>query len=122
VLTILRAPRRAAGAAEEISRRTFNGKRYAHHRGVVGLVLAVPIVGSLLPRQCARQLGAAQREELDALQTGDNKPVKLTFTPEIYGRILPERQRKSTRGNQDRSRKVSGRAPDIFDVRVRTAT
>ncbi len=60
--------------------------------GVVGLALAVPIVGSLLPpkSQVAGSWSPLSPQELDALQKATQKPVKLTFTLKYSDAYLPE--------------------------------
>ena len=67
---------------EEVTRRTFMANATITIGGIVGVVLAVPIVGSLLPAEelVGRQLVAADQHEVDALQKATSKPVKLTFT------------------------------------------
>ena len=50
--------------------------------GIVGVVLAIPIVGSLLPPKSssAGSWSPLSPQEFDLLQKATDKPVKLTFT------------------------------------------
>jgi menaquinol-cytochrome c reductase iron-sulfur subunit len=79
-------------SADEVSRRTFMANATLTIGGVVGLVLAVPIVGSLLPPKNASTGSWAplSAEELAALQKATSKPVKLTFTLKYTDGYLPE--------------------------------
>jgi menaquinol-cytochrome c reductase iron-sulfur subunit len=60
--------------------------------GLVGLALAVPIVGSLLPPKSdvAGSWSPLTPQELDSLQKATAKPVKLTFTLKFTDAYLPE--------------------------------
>ena len=60
--------------------------------GIVGVVLAVPIIGSLLPPKNASggSWAPLSAQELDALQKATSKPVKLTFTLKFVDGYLPE--------------------------------
>jgi Rieske Fe-S protein len=60
--------------------------------GLVGLALAVPIVGSLLPPKSSAtgSWSPLTAQELDALQKATSKPVKLSFTLKFIDGYLPE--------------------------------
>ena len=77
---------------EEVTRRKFMANATIAIGGVVGLVLAVPIVGSLLPpkNSSAGSWAPLSATELDALQKATAKPVKLTFTLKYVDGYLPE--------------------------------
>jgi len=77
---------------EEVTRRTFMANATLAIGGVVGLTLAVPIVGSLLPVE-SNQKGSwspLSAQELDDLQKATAKPVKMTFTLKFTDGYLPE--------------------------------
>ena len=77
---------------EEISRRTFMANATMTVSGIIGIVLAVPIVGSLV------QVGGGGKgswspltaDELNSLQTATSKPVKMNFTLKYKDGYLPE--------------------------------
>ncbi len=77
---------------EEISRRTFMANATLTIGGVVGLVLAVPILGSLVPEgsSTAGSWAPLSSTEMDALQKATSKPVKMTFTLKYKDGYLPE--------------------------------
>lgn len=77
---------------EEVTRRTFMANATLTIGGLVGLALAVPIVGSLLPPE-NNQKGSwspLTPAEVDALQKATSKPVKLQFTLKFTDAYLPE--------------------------------
>lgn len=77
---------------QEVSRRTFMANATMTVGGIIGIVLAVPIVGSLV------QLGGGgkgswsplTKSEMDSLQTATAKPVKMSFTLKYKDGYLPE--------------------------------
>lgn len=77
---------------EEVSRRTFMANATLAIGGIVGLTLAVPIVGSLLPAQNSSKgsWSPLSAQELDELQKATSKPVKLQFTLKFTDGYLPE--------------------------------
>jgi len=77
---------------DEISRRTFMANATIAIGGVVGVVLAIPIIGSLLPPRnaSAGSWAPLSASELDALQKATDKPVKVTFTLKFTDGYLPE--------------------------------
>ncbi|MGA9272777.1 MAG: ubiquinol-cytochrome c reductase iron-sulfur subunit [Candidatus Cybelea sp.] len=85
----------AADAPEsgyEVSRRKFMANATITIGGIVGVVLAIPIVGSLLPPKnaSAGSWSALSPQELEALRKATDKPVKLTFTLRYVDGYLPE--------------------------------
>jgi menaquinol-cytochrome c reductase iron-sulfur subunit len=77
---------------DEVTRRTFMANATLTIGGIVGVVLAIPIVGSLLPptSSAAGSWSPLSAQELDALQKATAKPVKLTFTLKYTDGYLPE--------------------------------
>jgi menaquinol-cytochrome c reductase iron-sulfur subunit len=77
---------------EEITRRTFMANATLTLSGIIGVVLAVPIVGSLIPSNSDTKgtwapLTAA---EMADLQKATSTPVKMTFTLKYKDGYLPE--------------------------------
>ncbi len=79
---------------EEISRRTFMATATMTVSGIIGLVLAVPIVGSLIPSGSSGggSWSPLTADELKSLQTATAKPVKLSFTLKYTDGYLPTQQ------------------------------
>ncbi len=82
------------GTPEEISRRQFMANATLTLSGIIGVTLAIPIVGSLLPQAGA---GAGTWSPLDAnewkqLQSSTDKPVKIEFTLTYKDAYLPKGQ------------------------------
>jgi menaquinol-cytochrome c reductase iron-sulfur subunit len=82
----------APETALEISRRTFMANATLTISGIIGIVLAVPIVGSLLPSgtEAKGSWAPLTKAELDALGQATSKPVKMTFTLKYKDGYLPE--------------------------------
>jgi Rieske Fe-S protein len=80
------------GTAEEITRRTFMANATLAVGGIVGLVLAVPIVGSLIPQGSGSKGSWAplSADEFKTLQNATDKPVKLDFQLKSKDSYLPE--------------------------------
>lgn len=76
----------------EISRRTFMANATLTIGGVIGLVLAVPIVGSLIPSGAGSKgtWSPLTKDEFNALQVATSKPVKLEFSMTSKDAYLPE--------------------------------
>jgi len=80
------------GTPEEITRRTFMANATLTLGGVIGLGLAIPIVGSLIPNVAS---GKGSWEPLDdadwkALQSATDKPVQIHFVLKYKDAYLPE--------------------------------
>ena len=80
------------GTAEEISRRTFMANATLAVGAIVGLTLAVPIVGSLIPEDGGSKGSWAPltADELASLKAATEKPVKLDFALKSKDSYLPE--------------------------------
>jgi Rieske Fe-S protein len=80
------------GDADEISRRGFMAKATLAIGGIVGLGLAIPIVGSLLPEGSASKgtWAPLTADEFKTLQAATSKPVKLEFQLKSKDSYLPE--------------------------------
>jgi len=108
----------APQSEDEVTRRKFMANATIAIGGLVGLALAVPIVGSLLPGKSSTEgswspLTAA---ELDALNKATSKPVKLTFTLKYVDGYLPEQSVPEYCWGirVDNNQKFMAARPDIF--------
>jgi menaquinol-cytochrome c reductase iron-sulfur subunit len=79
------------GTPEEMSRRSFMANATLAIGGIVGLTLAIPIVGSLLPvaSDATGNWAPLTADELAQLQKATEQPVKLTFTLKSQDSYLP---------------------------------
>ena len=103
---------------DEISRRTFMANATIAIGGVVGVVLAIPIIGSLLPPRnaSAGSWAPLSASELDALQKATDKPVKVTFTLKFTDGYLPEQSvPEYAWGIKVDPAKFKAARPDIFN-------
>ncbi len=86
--------------------------------GLVGLALAIPIVGSLLPPKSAiaGSWSPLSAQELDALQKATAKPVKLTFMLKFTDGYLPEQSVPEYCWGirVDNNEKFKAARPDVF--------
>jgi len=102
---------------EEVSRRQFMVNATVALSGVIGLGLAIPIVGSLLPSGGS---GKGVWSPLDAaewkqLQTSTEKPVKLSFTMKTKDAYLPEESdAQYVWGIKADQAKMQKARPDLF--------
>ncbi len=80
------------GTADEITRRGFMAKATLAIGGIVGLGLAIPIVGSLIPEDSGSKgtWAPLSADEFKSLQSATNKPVKLEFQLKAKDSYLPE--------------------------------
>jgi len=80
------------GTGQEIDRRTFMANATLAIGGIVGLVLAIPIIGSLVPTGGAGEgtWAALDPKEWSQLQTATDKPVRLNFSVKYKDAYLPE--------------------------------
>jgi len=80
------------GTPEEMSRRSFMAGATLAIGGIVTLVLAVPIVGSLIPESGGSKgtWAPLSADEFKSLQEATKKPVKLQFTLKSKDAYLPE--------------------------------
>ncbi|MFN2529170.1 MAG: ubiquinol-cytochrome c reductase iron-sulfur subunit [Candidatus Baltobacteraceae bacterium] len=102
---------------EEVSRRQFMVNATVALSGVIGLGLAIPIVGSLLPSGGS---GKGVWSPLDAaewkqLQSSTEKPVKLSFTMKTKDAYLPEEtDAQYVWGIKADQAKMQKARPDLF--------
>ncbi|MFN2461596.1 MAG: ubiquinol-cytochrome c reductase iron-sulfur subunit [Candidatus Velthaea sp.] len=82
------------GTPQEQSRRTFMVNAVIAMGGVIGLGIAIPALGSLVPTAEALQSNWSPLtpQELAALQKATDKPIKVTFTVKAKDAYLPEAQ------------------------------
>lgn len=80
------------GTAEEMSRRSFMANATLTVGGIIGLGLAIPIIGSLLPESSGGKgvWAPLTADEFKSLQDATAKPVKLEFTLKSKDSYLPE--------------------------------
>ncbi|HVN70104.1 MAG TPA: ubiquinol-cytochrome c reductase iron-sulfur subunit [Candidatus Binatia bacterium] len=103
---------------DEVTRRTFMANATVAIGGIVGLVLAVPIVGSLLPakNESTGSWAPLTAQELDDLQKATAKPVKLVFTLKYKDGYLPEQSAPEyVWGIKVDPAKFAAARPDIFN-------
>jgi Rieske Fe-S protein len=107
------------GTPEEISRRTFMANAVTVMSGIIGVSLAIPIVGSLLPSKSGSDgnWSPLTASELDSLQKATSTPVKMSFTLKYKDGYLPEQSADEyvwgIKVDQDKFVKAR---PDIFDA------
>ena len=106
------------GTPEEITRRTFMANATLTLGGIIGLGLAIPIVGSLLPKTGT---GSGTWAVLDEkgwkeLQTATDSPVKIDFTLTGKDAYLPEQKSpESVWGIKTSLEKFKKLRPDVYD-------
>jgi menaquinol-cytochrome c reductase iron-sulfur subunit len=106
------------GTPEEITRRTFMADATIILGGVIGLGLAIPIAGSLVPKVDA---GGGSWSPLDPnewkqLQSATNKAVKITFMLKGKDAYLPEASSpESVWGVKVDPTRFQTARPDLFD-------
>jgi menaquinol-cytochrome c reductase iron-sulfur subunit len=108
----------ASENAFEVSRRTFMANATIAIGGIVGVVLAIPIVGSLLPpkNSATGSWAPLSAQELDALRKATEKPVKISFTLKYADGYLPEQAAQEySWGIKVDPAKFRAARPDIFD-------
>ena len=79
------------GTPEEITRRGFMANATLTIGGIIGLGLAIPIVGSLIPQGSTSKgsWSPLTADEFKSLQDATSKPVKLEFTLKSKDSYLP---------------------------------
>jgi menaquinol-cytochrome c reductase iron-sulfur subunit len=82
------------GTPEEITRRTFMANATLTLSGLIGLGLAIPIVGSLIPEVGAGTTTWSQLDDagFKALQASTDTPVQINFVLSDKDSYLPEQQ------------------------------
>ncbi|MBV8723428.1 MAG: hypothetical protein JO277_14865, partial [Candidatus Eremiobacteraeota bacterium] len=78
--------------SEDISRRSFMAGATLTIGGIVGVILAIPIVGSLIPSGAGAKgtWSPLTTAEWNDLQKATDKPVKLEFSMKTKDAYLPE--------------------------------
>jgi menaquinol-cytochrome c reductase iron-sulfur subunit len=107
----------APESADETTRRTFMANATVAIGGIIGVVLAVPIIGSLLPPKSAGggSWAPLSAQELDALQKATAKPAKLSFTMTYQdGYLPPEASDEYVWGIKVDPARFRAARPDIF--------
>jgi menaquinol-cytochrome c reductase iron-sulfur subunit len=105
------------GTPEEITRRTFMANATLTLSGIIGLGLAIPIVGSLIPKTGA---GSVSWSTLDGagwkqLQSSTDMPVQINFVLDGKDAYLPEQQSpESVWGVKTDLAKFEKLRPDIY--------
>ncbi len=103
----------------EVSRRTFMANATMTVGGIIGIVLAVPIVGSLLPAgtEGKGSWSPLTKAELDELAEATSKPVKMTFTLKYKDGYLPTKEADEyVWGIKIDEAKFQAARPDIYKV------
>ena len=103
---------------EEISRRTFMAGAVVTMSGVIGLGLAIPIVGGLIPEASSAtgEWSPLTKAELGELETATQKPVKLSFSMTTKDAYLPEQTMEDyVWGIKVNPARFRTARPDIFD-------
>ncbi|HTU82762.1 MAG TPA: ubiquinol-cytochrome c reductase iron-sulfur subunit [Candidatus Acidoferrales bacterium] len=104
---------------EEVTRRTFMANATMTIGGIIGVVLAVPIVGSLIPSgsQSKGSWSPLTADELKSLETATSKPVKMSFTLKFKDGYLPEQAvDQYVWGIKIDEAKFKAARPDIYQV------
>ncbi|GAC1659423.1 MAG: hypothetical protein NVS9B12_12570 [Vulcanimicrobiaceae bacterium] len=108
-----------AETPEEISRRKFMVNATITLSGVIGLGLAIPIVGSLIPTGGSGKgaWSALDPGEWKAFQQTTDKPVKLAFTVTSQDGYLPQESRTQyVWGIKTDEAKMAKARPDLFSA------
>jgi menaquinol-cytochrome c reductase iron-sulfur subunit len=104
--------------AEEISRRKFMANATLTIGGIIGVALAIPIVGSLVSPSGGNATGTwdpLTADEWKTLQDATSKPVKLTFTLKSKDSYLPEQSSEEyVWGIKTDPSKFQTARPDLF--------
>jgi menaquinol-cytochrome c reductase iron-sulfur subunit len=105
---------------DEITRRTFMANATMTISGIIGVVLAVPLIGSLLPAGGSAAKGSwsgLTKSELNQLATATSKPIKMTFTLKYKDGYLPEQAADEyVWGIKIDESKFQAARPDIYKV------
>jgi len=105
------------GTHEEITRRTFMANATLTISGIIGVGLAIPIIGSLLPKggEGAGTWSPMTADEWRKLQAATEKPVKLSFALKSKDAYLPEEAvAQFVWGIKSSVEKMRKARPDLF--------
>jgi menaquinol-cytochrome c reductase iron-sulfur subunit len=88
--------------------------------GIIGVVLAVPLIGSLIPAGSGDKgsWSGLTKSEIDQLSSATSKPVKMTFTLKYKDGYLPEQAADEyVWGIKIDAAKFQAARPDIYQVK-----
>ncbi len=112
------------GTPEEQSRRTFLANATIGIGGIIGLVIAVPVIGSLIPDSLLEpDVGKGTwtpltADEYTALQKSTNDPVSLKFSFQYTDGYLTSTETQSVWGvklTPEQESTFKAKRPDIYD-------
>ncbi len=109
--------------AEELTRRRFMANAVVSLSGVIGVALAVPIVGGFVPTQASTggEWSPLSEDEFAALQKATETPVKMTFSSAQRDAYLPEQEfEDDVWGIKTDPARFRAARPDLFNVRGAT--
>jgi Rieske Fe-S protein len=115
---------RDPGTPEEQSRRTFLANATIGIGGIIGLVIAVPVIGSLIPDSLLNpDVGKGTwtpltAEEYAALQKSTNDPVSLKFSFQYTDGYLTSTETQTVWGvklTPEQESTFKAKRPDIYD-------
>jgi Rieske Fe-S protein len=116
---------RDPGTPEEQSRRTFLANATIGIGGIIGLVIAVPVVTSLIPESLLKpDLGKGtwtplSDAEFKALQGSTDAPVKISFSFDYEDGYLTTKENQFVWGvklTPQQESTFKAKRPDIYDV------
>ncbi len=103
---------------EEVSRRAFMVNAVVTMSGIIGVGLAIPIVGGLIPESGsgAGSWSPLTHAELTELEAATQKPVKLSFSMTTKDAYLPEQTMQDyVWGIKVNPARFQAARPDIFN-------
>jgi Rieske Fe-S protein len=103
---------------DEISRRTFMANAVVVISGVIGVGIAIPVIGGLIPSGGATSgsWSPLTKAELGDLEKATSTPVKMTFTMTTKDAYLPEETLQDyVWGIKVNPARFRAARPDIFD-------
>jgi menaquinol-cytochrome c reductase iron-sulfur subunit len=106
------------GTPEEVTRRQFMANATIVIGGIIGVGLAIPIVGSLVTPAGGATTGEwspLTAQEFKSLEHATSKPVKMTFTLKSKDSYLPEQSTEEyVWGIKTTPEKFKAARPDVF--------
>lgn len=113
------------GTAGEITRRRFMANAVFTVSGIIGVVLAVPIAGSLVPEraEASGTWSPLTKAELAALKSATDTPVKMAFSERYTDAYLPEESTEDyVWGIKVDPARFRAARPDLLDEQSDAAT